>query len=108
MNLDIVPEHLPVIAARLGISSGDLMTMIGQNLPAACPAPPGLDDISALIPECFGVQASLFFPSTECLATQGTDGACALPEVGTAYSVMDVLDGTEVIIEGSPLMAFVE
>lgn len=72
MNLDLVPEHLPVIAARLGISAADLMQMLSSAVPAALPLQPGLDDVSAMIPQAFAKHAQLFFPST-------TDGVAGEP-----------------------------
>ena|ERR1700730_3708760 len=97
MNLDVVPEYLPVIAAQLGISGADLMQMLGSAASCAVPASPALDYVSQLIPPAFGDQAGLFFPCTANGVTQGLDGAVTLPVVGGAYSGSDVMGSGEVL-----------
>ncbi|WP_330257073.1 hypothetical protein OG874_22390 [Nocardia sp. NBC_00565] len=100
MNLDLVPEHLPVIAARLGISAADLMQMLSSAVPAALPLQPGLDDVSAMIPQAFAKHAQLFFPSTTDGVAGGAAGAAALPDVSVAYVVSDIDGGLEVHTTG--------
>ncbi|MFI5535251.1 hypothetical protein ACIA5H_02560 [Nocardia sp. NPDC051900] len=89
MHLAVDPDHLPVIASQLGVSAEDLMLMLGAAAPLAVPAPPGLDDVSALIPTACAKQAGLFFPTTANGVALGTDGAVALPEVGVAFAFGD-------------------
>ncbi|MFI6776243.1 hypothetical protein [Nocardia sp. NPDC050412] len=97
MNLDVVPDYLPVIASQLGVSATDLMQMLGSVATVAVPFPPGLDDVSACIPTAFGRQAELVFPCTANGVVHGVNGAEALPEVGVSYAVTDVGGGAEVI-----------
>ncbi|WP_063046143.1 PE domain-containing protein [Nocardia pseudovaccinii] len=97
MNLDIVPDHLPVIAAQLGISAADLMQMLGSVASASIPLPPGLDDVSACIPEAFGNQAARVLPCTANGVAHGVNGAEKLPEVGVSFAVTDTGGGAQVL-----------
>ncbi|MEU2043256.1 hypothetical protein [Nocardia niwae] len=97
MHLAVDWDHLPVIASQLGVSAEDLMLMLGAAAPFAVPAPPGLDDVSALIPTACAKQAGLFFPTTANGIALGTDGAVALPEVGAAFAVGDVTGHGQVL-----------
>lgn len=101
MNLDLVPEHLPVIASQLGVSAADLMQMLGSVASVAVPLPPGLDDVSACIPTAFGHQAGLVLPCTANGVAHGVNGAEALPEVSVSYTVTDVSGGAQVLSNGS-------
>ncbi|MGW4328281.1 hypothetical protein ACWEKR_20535 [Nocardia sp. NPDC004573] len=97
MHLAVDWDHLPVIASQLGVSAEDLMLMLGATAPVAVPAPPGLDDVSALIPTACAKQAGLFFPTTANGIALGVDGAVALPEVGVAFAVGDATGHSQVI-----------
>ncbi|WP_433733156.1 PE domain-containing protein [Nocardia sp. CA-129566] len=97
MNLDIVPEHLPVIASRLGISAADLMQMLGSVASVSIPLPPGFDDVSACIPEAFGNQAARVLPCTAHGVAHGVNGAEALPEVSGSFAVTDSFGGAQVL-----------
>ncbi|WP_433525836.1 hypothetical protein ACQPZ2_13520 [Nocardia pseudovaccinii] len=97
MNLDIVPDHLPVIAAQLGISAAELIQMLGSVASASIPLPPGLDDVSACIPQAFGNQAARVLPCTANGVAHGVNGAEALPGVGVFFAVTDVGGGGEVL-----------
>ncbi|MEV2226055.1 hypothetical protein AB0E01_40245 [Nocardia vinacea] len=97
MNLDIVPDHLPVIASQLGITAADLMQMLGSVASASVPLPPGFDDVSACIPEAFGNQAARVLPCTANGVAHGVNGAEKLPEVGVSFSVTDVGGGAQVL-----------
>ncbi|WP_280491889.1 hypothetical protein [Nocardia asiatica] len=97
MHLAVDWDHLPVIASQLGVSAEDLMLMLGAAAPLAVPAPPGLDDVSALIPTACAKQAGLFFPTTANGIALGTDGAVALPEVGAAFAAGDMTGHGQVI-----------
>ncbi|WP_327100843.1 PE domain-containing protein [Nocardia vinacea] len=101
MNLDLLPGELPVIAARLGISAEDLMAMLSSAAPESVPVPPGLDDVSKLIPAAFGKHAVAFFPTTANGVVQGVDGAAALPQVDFSYTTTDVHDGGQVLSRGT-------
>ncbi|MEU6189844.1 hypothetical protein [Nocardia sp. NPDC047038] len=98
MYLAVDPDHLPVIASQLGVSAEDLMLMLGTAAPVAVPAPPGLDDVSALIPTACAKQAGIFFPTTANGVAMGTDGAVALPVVGDTFAAGDLCGGTEVAV----------
>ncbi|MFE7744984.1 hypothetical protein [Nocardia sp. NPDC057455] len=97
MHLAVDPDHLPVIASQLGVSAEDLLLMLGAAAPVAVPAPPGLDDVSALIPTACAKQAALFFPTTANGVALGCDGAVALPETGVAFAAGDVAGGGQVL-----------
>ncbi|MEV6325735.1 hypothetical protein AB0M45_31900 [Nocardia sp. NPDC051787] len=97
MYLAVAPEHLPVIAAQLGVSMEDLILMLGAAAPAAVPAPPGLDDVSALIEGACVNQAALFFRSTAAAAALGIDGTVELPKVGVAFAEGDLRGGAQIL-----------
>ncbi|WP_433683876.1 hypothetical protein [Nocardia sp. CA-119907] len=97
MNLDIVPDHLPVIAAQLGISAADLMQMLGSVASVSIPMPPGLDDVSSCIPEAFGSQAARVLPCTANGVAQGVNHTEKLPEVAASFSVTDLGGGAQVL-----------
>ncbi|NKY30687.1 PE domain-containing protein [Nocardia gamkensis] len=97
MHLAVDWDHLPVIASQLGISAEDMMLMLGAAAPLAVPAPPGADDVSALIPIACAKQAAMFFPTTANGIALGTDGAVALPEVGAAFAAGDVTGHGQVL-----------
>ncbi|MEV6255670.1 MULTISPECIES: PE domain-containing protein [unclassified Nocardia] len=103
MYLAVDPDHLPVIASQLGVSAEDLMLMLGAAAPVAVPFPPGLDDVSALIPAACGKQAGLFFPTTANGVAMGSEGAVALPEVGVAFAAGDMVGGTQVDIASAAI-----
>jgi hypothetical protein len=96
MYLAVDPDQHPVIASQLGISAEDLMLMLGAAAPVAVPMPPGLDDVSALIPAACAKQAGLFFPTTANGVAMGCEGAVALPTVGVAFTAGDVAGGAQV------------
>ncbi|MBF6164678.1 PE domain-containing protein [Streptomyces gardneri] len=97
MHLAVDPDHLPVIASQLGVSAEDLLLMLGAAAPVAVPAPPGLDDVSALIPAACAKQAGLFFPATAKGVFVRSEGAVALPEVGVAFAAGDAAGGGQVL-----------
>ncbi|MEW1737161.1 hypothetical protein AB0346_14525 [Nocardia beijingensis] len=97
MHFAVDSGHLPVIASQLGVSAEDLMLMLGAAAPAAVPAPPGHDDVSALIPAACAKQAGLFFPATANGIAVGCDGAVALPEVGAAFVAGDIVGGARIL-----------
>ncbi|MGK8520049.1 PE domain-containing protein [Nocardia asteroides] len=96
MFVEVTPEHLPMIAAQLGISTADLIAEIGTSAAAAVPVPPAIDDVSLMMPEVFGAYGTGFFGHTVQGVAYGTDGEMQLPQVGAAYSGEDILDGAQV------------
>ncbi|MGQ4619685.1 PE domain-containing protein [Nocardia sp. R7R-8] len=97
MHLAVDPDHLPVIASQLGVSTENLMSMLAAAVPEAVPFPPGLDDVSKLIPAACLAHAGLFFPTTANGVVMRSDGAVALPEVGAAFVAGDLSGGTHVL-----------
>ncbi|MCC3326374.1 hypothetical protein [Nocardia abscessus] len=101
MFVEITPEHLPIIAAQLGISTADLVQEIGTSAAGAVPMSPAIDDVSLMMPEVFGVYGAGFFGHTVQGVAYGVDGEAQLPQVGAAYSGEDILDGAHVSSVGT-------
>lgn len=101
MDLEIIPEHLPPIAAQLLGSAVDLMAEVMVVADVSVPVPPGLDDVSAMIPGGFGNQAERFFPATADGVVLGADGAGALPKAAAGYTAGDTLGGG--VVSSSPV-----
>ena len=97
MNLGIVPDHLPVIAARLDVIAAELMQMLGSVALVSIPSAPGADGVSACIPAAFGGQAGRVLPCTATGVAYGVNRAEKLPEVSAAFCVTDEIGSSQVL-----------
>ncbi|MEU4345503.1 hypothetical protein AB0H00_30330 [Nocardia sp. NPDC023852] len=101
MALEITPEHLPLISAQLGISTDDLIRVIGTSAANAVPMPPGNDDVSKLYPGVLAPYGQGVFGSTVNGVAYRVGAEATLPQVGAAYSGEDILSGGNVLSTSS-------
>lgn len=96
MDLNVTPENFPALAQQINFGAMDLVRSMGTHAPACQPAPPAIDDISALIPEVLIPWGEGFFGTTQHGAFCQTEASAVMPQVGAAYSGEDILGGADV------------
>lgn len=106
MSFSASPENFPGLASQINSTASGLVSSLGAQAPACVPAPPGLDDVSALIPSVFFPWGEGFFTCTAHGAVLQTEASATMPQVGAAYSGEDIISGATVTSSAATLSEY--
>lgn len=96
MSLNVTPANFPGLASQIGFGASDLQGALDAYAAACVPAPPGADDVSAMLPEVLSRLGKGFFVTTDHGAVLQSEASVTMPQVGTSYSGGDIINGADV------------
>lgn len=104
MDLEVTPEHLPVVSSQLDLIADMTITSLVQTASTCVVFPPALDALSLMVlPQITAVYGQSFFDCVGDGFVHRQVGSAALPPTAVAYSGSDIINGAGITSTSAPL-----